>query len=116
MKTKLLKFETIATIFIIVAGVLLHFSYDWSNENNIVGIFSAVNESIWEHLKLIFFPMLITIIIGTIYYKEEYKNYLCIKTKGLILSLLSIIILFYTYSGILGNNISVINILIYIQH
>ena len=114
MKTKLLKFETIATIFIIVAGVLLHFSYDWSNENNIVGIFSAVNESIWEHLKLIFFPMLITIIIGTIYYKEEYKNYLCIKTKGLILSLLSIIMLFYTYSGILGNNISVINILIYI--
>ncbi len=58
--------------------------------------------------------MLITIIIGTIYYKDDYKNYLCIKTKGLLISLLSIIVLFYTYSGILGNNISAINIAIYI--
>ena len=114
MKTKLLRFEIIMTIFIIIAGILLHFSYKWSNENQIVGIFSAVNESTWEHLKLVFFPMLITIIIGTLYYKDDYENYLCIKTKGLILSLVSIIILFYTYSGILGNNISAINIAIYI--
>ena len=114
MKTKLLRFEIIMTIFIIIAGILMHFSYKWSNENQIVGIFSAVNESTWEHLKLIFFPMLITIIIGTFYYKGEYESYLCIKTKGLLISLVSIIILFYTYSGVLGNNISAINIGIYI--
>jgi hypothetical protein len=114
MKTSILRFEVIMTIFVIIAGILLHFSYEWSNENQIVGIFSAVNESTWEHLKLIFFPMLVTIVIGTIYYKDDYENYLCTKTKGLLISLVSVIVLFYTYSGVLGKNISAINIGIYI--
>lgn len=45
--------------FISILGVLLHFTYEWSNDNPAVGLFSAVNESTWEHLKLIFFPMLL---------------------------------------------------------
>lgn len=112
-KIKLKTFEIISTIFIIVSGILLHFLYDWSNNNTLVGIFSAINESTWEHLKLLFFPMLITIIIGSYYYKDV-DNYLCSKTKGLILSLLLIVISFYTYTGIIGNNFSIINILIFI--
>lgn len=112
-KINLKTFEIISTIFIIVGGILLHFLYDWSNGNAIVGMFSAVNESTWEHLKILFFPMLITIIIGSYYYKDV-DNYLCSKTKGLILSLLFIVIAFYTYSGIMGRNFASINILIFI--
>ena len=112
-KIKLKTFEIISTIFIIVSGILLHFLYDWSNNNTLVGIFSAINESTWEHLKLLFFPMLITIIIGSYYYKDV-DNYLCSKTKGLILSLLFIVISFYTYTGIIGTNFASINILIFI--
>ena len=112
-KIKLKTFEIISTIFIIVSGILLHFLYDWSNNNTLVGIFSAVNESTWEHLKILFFPMLITIIIGSYYYKDV-DNYLCSKTKGLILSLLFIVISFYTYTGIIGTNFASINILIFI--
>ena len=41
--------------FISILGVLLHFTYEWSDDNRIVGLFSAVNESTWEHLKLLFF-------------------------------------------------------------
>ena len=112
-KIKLKTFEIISTIFIIVSGILLHFLYDWSNNNTVVGIFSAINESTWEHLKILFFPMLITIIIGSYYYKDV-DNYLCSKTKGLILSLLFIVISFYTYTGIIGTNFASINILIFI--
>lgn len=112
-KIKLKTFEIISTIFIIVSGILLHFLYDWSNNNTLVGIFSAINESTWEHLKILFFPMLITIIIGSYYYKDV-DNYLCSKTKGLILSLLFIVISFYTYTGIIGTNFASINILIFI--
>lgn len=112
-KIKLKTFEIISTIFIIVSGILLHFLYDWSNNNKVVGIFSAINESTWEHLKILFFPMLITIIIGSYYYKDV-DNYLCSKTKGLILSLLFIVISFYTYTGIIGTNFASINILIFI--
>ena len=51
-KIKLKTFEIVSTIFIIVSGILLHFLYDWSNNNTLVGIFSAINESTREHLKI----------------------------------------------------------------
>ena len=63
------KFQIISTIFVIIFGTLLHFTYNWSNNNSLIGAFSAVNESTWEHLKLLFFPMLITIIIGYFLYR-----------------------------------------------
>lgn len=46
-------------LFVVLLGVFLHFAYELSGENPIVGLFALVNESIWEHLKLIFFPMLV---------------------------------------------------------
>ena len=57
-KNKLLKFQIFSVIFIWLLGTILHFTYEWSNKNTIVAAFSAVNESTWEHLKLLFFPML----------------------------------------------------------
>ena len=57
---KRLKCFTIAGIFfVLITGSLAHFLYGWSGNNHIVGLFTPVSESIWEHMKLIFFPMLI---------------------------------------------------------
>ena len=108
------KFQIISTIFVIILGTLLHFTYNWSNNNPLVGAFSAVNESTWEHLKLIFFPMLITIIIGYFYIGKNVPNFLCAKTLGIITSILFTIIFFYTYSGILGTNFAFLNILTFL--
>lgn len=110
VKQKLLKFEIISFIFISLLGVFLHFAYDLSNQNALVGIFSAINESTWEHLKLLFFPTLITIIVGYIFFKNDVPNYLWIKTKGLLLGMIFIIIFFYTTSGIIGSNVAILNI------
>ena len=104
------KFELFSTIFIFILGTLLHFTYNLSSNNSLVGIFSSVNESTWEHLKLIFFPMLITGIVGAIYFKEIYPNYLCVKTRGIIISMLFMVIFYYTYKGILGYDITFLNI------
>ena len=54
MNNKLIKVFVIMTILVLISGVLLHFAYEWSGNNPLVGAFSAVNESTWEHLKLIF--------------------------------------------------------------
>lgn len=99
-----------STLIIFVLGVLLHFTYNWLHQNPIVGLFSAVNESTWEHLKLLFFPMLLMSLIGAIYYKEEYPNYLGNQTKGILVSLTFLIVFFYTYKGILGKSIALFNI------
>jgi hypothetical protein len=109
-QVSILKLEILSGIFVMILGTLLHFTYEWSNNNLFVGVFSAVNESTWEHLKLLFFPMLISTIIGYFYTKNSVSNYLCAKTKGILAALLFIIIFFYTYVGIIGTNFAILDI------
>lgn len=109
-KNPILIFEIISTIFIMILGILLHFTFEWSNNNVLVGIFSPVNESIWEHLKLLFFPMLITTIMVYFYEGKKISNYLCAKVLGIILAIFFTIIFFYTYTGIIGTNFAIIDI------
>jgi len=101
----LLKFEIIGTIFIMIFGTLLHFVYEWSGNR-----FFPVNESVWEHLKLLFFPMLLVTIVGYFIFRGKYPNYLCSKVKGILLSMLFIIVFFYTYTGILGFHVAFLDI------
>lgn len=107
-------FQILSAIFTIILGTILHFTYQWSNKNIFVGAFSAVNESTWEHLKLLFFPMLITIITGYFYIGNYIPNFLCAKTIGIITAISFTTIFFYTYTGILGTNFAVLNILTFI--
>lgn len=109
-KEKIKKYRCLSILFTFVLGTLLHFTYEWSNENQIVGIFSAINESVWEHLKLLYFPMLITIIIGYFYIKRDAPNFLCTKTIGILISMMFTVVFFYTYTGILGKNYAFIDI------
>ena len=48
-------------IFILVAGTLLHLVYSWSGERHVVGLVSPVNESVWEHTKLVIVPVLLLV-------------------------------------------------------
>lgn len=75
-----------------------------------VSIFSSVNESVWEHLKLLYFPMAITIFIGYFYIGKDAKSIICSKTIGIITSLIFTVTFFYTYTGIIGKNIPIIDI------
>lgn len=113
-KKSILISQIISTIFTIILGTILHFTYQWSDKNLIVGSFSAVNESTWEHLKLLFFPMLITTIIGYFYLRKNIPNFLCAKAIGIITAIVSTIVIFYTYTGILGTNFAFLNILTFI--
>lgn len=110
-KKSILVFQIASAIFAMVLGTLLHFTYEWSGGNLLVASFSAVNESTWEHLKILFFPMLITTIIGCFYFSSNVSNFLCAKTIGIITALLFTTSFFYTYTGILGSNIAVLNII-----
>lgn len=108
-KDKIQKFQIFSAIFAIILGTILHFTYDWSNQNPIIAAFSSINESTWEHLKLAFYPMLITSIIGFFIFSKD-KNFLCSKVLGILVALSFITIFFYTYTGILGRNIALIDI------
>jgi uncharacterized membrane protein len=114
MNTKSKVIKLIGFIFIILVGTLSHFLYEWSNEISIVGFIAPVNESIWEHLKLLFFPTILYSLLEYGIYGKEHSNYITSITFGLIVGLLSIIIMYYTYSGIIGHNVTFIDILIFL--
>ena len=50
------KWELAGLFFAIATGNLLHFVYDWSGESLVAAVISGVNESTWEHMKLLFLP------------------------------------------------------------
>lgn len=104
-------------IFISILGVLLHFTYEWSGDNPAVGLFSAVNESTWEHLKLIFFPMLLLTMIEFLWAHIKDKplpeHYLPARAVGILSGMAFIVVIFYTLNGILGRNYEILNISLY---
>ena len=109
-KVKIRNYQIFSIIFTIILGTILHFTYELSGGNQLVAKFSSVNESVWEHLKLLFFPMLLNTIIGYFYLKKDIPNFLCSKTIGIVSAMALMVIFFYTYTGILGRNISVVDI------
>ena len=111
---KLIKYEIISLIIVSILGVFFHFTYDLSGQNYFVGLISATNESTWEHLKLLFFPVIFVSIFE--YFALAYKNtnyFLKAKCCGILWGMTSIVVFFYTYNGVLGYNVDFLNILSY---
>ena len=93
-------------------GTVLHFLYEWSGKAVWVAPFSGVNESTWEHMKLLFFPMLLFAAVERLFFRER-GDFWCVKLKGTLLGLLLIPVLFYTYNGVVGQSPDWINIVIF---
>lgn len=101
-------------IIICILGVLFHFLYEWSGENIFVGFFTSINESTWEHLKLLFFPMLFVTIFELTFLKKKIQVLLPKRTLGILSGMVFIVVTFYTFWGITGKLIDWINISIYV--
>jgi hypothetical protein len=95
-----------------LGGTLLHFLYDWLGEAIWIAPFSGINESTWEHMKLLFFPMFLYALAQSFFFRDR-KNFWCIKLRGILLGLILIPILFYTYNGVIGKSPDWINIVIF---
>ena len=100
-------------LFTSIAGTFLHFLFDLSGQNIIAALFSAVNESIWEHLKLIYYPMLLFSLVEYRVWGKQIPNFWCVKLIGTVFGLILIPVIFYTYSGVWGKVIDLVNIAIF---
>ncbi|MFB0563545.1 MAG: DUF6512 family protein [Candidatus Lokiarchaeia archaeon] len=114
MKISILGWELIGIIFIFLLGSLLHFAFDWSGGFIPVGIIAAVNESVWEHLKLGIWPALVFSLIEYKFLKDSTNNFPVAKAVGIYLIPISIIVLFYSYTFILGHGNLIMDILIFL--
>ena len=95
-----------------LVGTLLHFLYDWTGGSLLAAPVSGVNESTWEHMKLLYFPLVLLAIIQSIFLKQ-YDEFWCIKLVGILTGLALIPILFYTYNGVIGPSPDWVNIAIF---
>ena len=98
--------------FTAVLGSLLHFLYSWTEWIALAPI-SAVNESTWEHMKILFFPMLIFCFIQYALYGNERVDFWQMKALGIVVGILLIPILFYTYNGAFGKSPDWLNVLFF---
>ncbi len=95
-----------------LGGTLLHFLYEWLNSSPWIAPLSGVNESTWEHMKLLFWPMFIYALIQSFFFRDI-ESFWCVKLKGILLGLALIPILFYTYNGAIGKSPDWLNIAIF---
>ena len=113
MRKSILFYELVGIAFIVIVGSMLHFTFELSGRNPIVGIFSAVNESVWEHLKLAFWPALLYAILERKYIRSS--SFWLAKAVGIYLMPLAIAVFFYSYTAVLGESVLIIDILIFVM-
>ena len=95
-----------------LGGTLLHFLYEWLGDAIWIAPFSGINESTWEHMKLLFWPMFIYAVIQSFFFKER-DDFWCVKLRGILLGVILIPVIFYTYNGVIGRSPDWINIAIF---
>ena len=112
MKRSIKAFQLLGFAVTALSGTLLHFLYDWTGKSLLAAPFSSVNESTWEHMKLLFWPMLAFAAVESLVFKEL-SAFWCVKLRGVLLGLSLIPILFYTYNGVIGKSPDWVNIAIF---
>lgn len=108
------RFCIVGAVITILLGILSHFVYEWTGGNFLIGLFFPINESTWEHMKLVYFPMLLVTLVAGKFLQEKYPCIYDALFLGTFVGLGLIPVLFYTYEGILGFNVDWINIAVYI--
>lgn len=95
------------SIFILsLIASIFHFLFDASGKSLLIGLFTPVNESVWEHLKLAIIPTIIWYLIAYKLYFKKDRIGLKKVMVGVALTIFSIqffiVTFYYTYTGIFG--------------
>ena len=102
MRKRLFFWELAGFLFTSAVGSLLHFVYEWSGGSLAAAVVSAVNESTWEHMKLLFVPMFLFSVMQVCVLGKTYPNFLAVRAVSIVTGLTLIPVLYYTYTGAWG--------------
>lgn len=105
--------EVLGLLFVLAAGNLLHFVYDWTGQSPVAGALAAVNESVWEHMKLLTTPWVLWSIAELVAVGRSGLPVTAARAAGLLAGLAAIPMLFYTYQGVLGRDLMWLDIAIF---
>ena len=83
-----------------ILGSICHFLYEFSDYNPFLALIVPVNESVWEHLKLVFFPVLFLTIAEHSLRRPNPSMLFASRFVGVIFAMAAItvtIFIFYTF-------------------
>lgn len=113
VRKNLRRWEILGFVFVGAMGVLLHFLFNWTGGNTLVAAFAGVNQSTWEHMKLLFIPYFVFTMVQFTVFAEPYRNFFAVKAAAGLAGLLLIPLLYYTVAGMFGAPPSWLNIAIF---
>ncbi|MCI8638997.1 MAG: hypothetical protein HFG41_07625 [Coprococcus sp.] len=110
MNKKLFIYTIVGVIFTSAAGFGLHFAYEYSGKNPVAAMFSPVGESVWEHMKLVFFPSLLYYLIGWGFFFRSFPAFFRSSLAAALTGTLAVPVIFYAYSGMIGKHFLALDI------
>jgi hypothetical protein len=112
MKRSIGRWQLLGFFVTAISGTVLHFLYEWLGDAVWIAPFSGVNESTWEHMKLLFVPTFVFAIIESLFFGNR-EDFWCVKLRGILLGIILIPVIFYTYNGAIAKSPDWLNILIF---
>ena len=107
----LLRLEAAGAFIVFILASLLHFVYDLS-PSVLTSLFGAVNESIWEHIKIFAFSYLFYAVVEFLWVKPVLKKFTVAKTAGVYVQSIFIPAVYYCYHFFVGKPVLIIDLLI----
>lgn len=86
------------------AAVFLHFMFPWFGPGALTILFGAVNESVWEHLKIFSAAYTGWALLQLLWVNVRFRQYVAAKCAGLYLLMGGIAGLHYGYSALFGRS------------
>lgn len=94
--------EAVGCVVIYAAAVVLHFSLNWFGPGALAILFGAVNESVWEHIKIFSVAYLGFALLQLLWIRVDFRRYVAAKTAGLYFLMGGIIALHYGAAAVAG--------------
>lgn len=111
---QLSKKDMLSILFVTITGSISHFLYEISGKSVFFALVCPVNESVWEHLKLLFFPFLLITILNWCQMRPPILFFFYHRFLGAVCGMFATLMLFYTYTGIIGRHFLIADLTIFV--
>ena len=109
----LLAIKLIGAPIIFILGASFHFLYKYGGKKSWMTIISPVNESLWEHLKIGYYPFLIYAFVQVLLLSTVPQNLLTAEFIGLYSMLACIVVVELIYPAILKRNVLILDFVVF---
>jgi len=103
--------EAVGCVVIYAAAVFLHFFYPLSGGSPLSILYGAVNESVWEHLKIFTAGYIGYALLQLCWLRVPFKRYVAAKCAGLYALMIGMVGFNYLYTAFTGRNIPAVDVI-----